>query len=167
MMMETERAGTGYGVFDEDDNDDEDDDCDVQTDDCDVQIYIQREGWHALRCFDCANGARELAQLTYALTMMMMSARERELAHIAVSLMMNLFLKIKIMRFIIKAKASNTIPKLNAIESSPLEVSSTILVVITLVRFATLPPTIITAPTSDNARPSDTNNITISSNLCS
>ena len=45
-------------------------------------------------------------------------------------------------------------PRLSASESSPLEVSRTILVVITLVRLSILPPTIKTAPTSDNALPS-------------
>ena len=43
------------------------------------------------------------------------------------------------------------IPRLNAKDNSPLDVSSTILVVITLVKLSILPPTIITAPTSESA----------------
>ena len=41
----------------------------------------------------------------------------------------------------------------NAIENSPLEVSSTIPVVIVRVKCSILPPTIIIAPTSDNPLP--------------
>ena len=52
---------------------------------------------------------------------------------------------------------SNVNPRLKAIESSPLDVSRTIPVVMVLVTFSILPPTIKIAPTSDNARPSATN----------
>ena len=45
----------------------------------------------------------------------------------------------------------NDIPRLSAKDSSPLDVSRTILVVITLVKLSILPPTIITAPTSESA----------------
>ena len=57
----------------------------------------------------------------------------------------------KINKFIITAINIRDIPKLNAKDSSPLDVSSTILVVITLVKLSILPPTIITAPTSESA----------------
>ena len=53
--------------------------------------------------------------------------------------------------FITNAIDKSVIPKLKAKDSSPLDVSKTILVVITLVKLSILPPTIITAPTSDNA----------------
>ena len=62
-----------------------------------------------------------------------------------------LFLIYKINKFIITAINIKDIPKLNAKDSSPLDVSSTILVVITLVKLSILPPTIITAPTSESA----------------
>ncbi len=51
----------------------------------------------------------------------------------------------------INAMMRSDIPRLRARDSSPLEVSSTILVVITLVKLSILPPTIRTAPTSDSA----------------
>lgn len=54
---------------------------------------------------------------------------------------------------------NNVTPKLRAKFKSPREVSRTILVVITRVLWAILPPTIITAPTSDNALPSPVNNV--------
>ena len=63
----------------------------------------------------------------------------------------NLFLIYKINIFIIKAINISDIPKLNANDNSPLDVSRTILVVITLVKLSILPPTIITAPTSERA----------------
>jgi len=53
--------------------------------------------------------------------------------------------------FITNAMDKSVIPRLNAKDSSPLDVSKTMLVVITLVKLSILPPTIITAPTSDNA----------------
>ena len=53
--------------------------------------------------------------------------------------------------FITKAIDKSVIPKLKAKDNSPREVSKTILVVITRVKLSILPPTIITAPTSDNA----------------
>ena len=53
--------------------------------------------------------------------------------------------------FIINAMLNSEIPRLRANDNSPLDVSKTILVVITLVKLSILPPTIITAPTSDNA----------------
>ena len=63
------------------------------------------------------------------------------------------------------AREISVIPKLNASASSPLDVSSTILVVITLVIFAIFPPTIITAPTSDKALPRPVTIIINNSNL--
>ena len=50
----------------------------------------------------------------------------------------------------------SVIPKLKAIDSSPFDVSRTIPVVIVLVRFSILPPTIIIAPTSDRTLPNAT-----------
>ena len=55
----------------------------------------------------------------------------------------------------INANESNVIPRLRAVGKSPFDVSSTIPVVIVRVRYAILPPTIIIAPTSDNARLND------------
>ncbi len=57
----------------------------------------------------------------------------------------------EINKFIVTAITISDIPKLSANDNSPLEVSRTILVVITLVKLSILPPTIITAPTSDSA----------------
>ena len=54
-------------------------------------------------------------------------------------------------RFIIIAINISDIPKLNAKDNSPLDVSSTMLVVMTLVKLSILPPTMITAPTSESA----------------
>ena len=65
-----------------------------------------------------------------------------------------LFFSKKINKFKIIAIKSNVIPKFNASSKLPRDVSRTMLVVITRVLYAILPPTIITAPTSDNARPS-------------
>ena len=63
----------------------------------------------------------------------------------------NLFLTTKDITFNKIAMNINDIPRLNASDSSPLDVSKTMLVVMTLVMLSILPPTIITAPTSDNA----------------
>ena len=52
---------------------------------------------------------------------------------------------------------NNVIPKLKAIDNSPFEVSSTIPVVIVLVKLSIFPPTIKIAPTSDKALPKPTN----------
>ena len=67
--------------------------------------------------------------------------------------------------FIKIAKRISVKPRLKANASSPREVSRTILVVITLVIFAILPPTIITAPTSERALPSPVMTIINKSNL--
>ena len=48
---------------------------------------------------------------------------------------------------------SKTIPKAMAIPNSPFDVSSAIVVVMTRLTCRILPPTIITAPTSEIARP--------------
>ena len=57
------------------------------------------------------------------------------------------------------------IPKARAKDRSPRDVSNTILDVITLVTWAMLPPTIIIAPTSDNALPSPAMPFTVNSCL--
>src|SRR5574343_386057 len=56
-------------------------------------------------------------------------------------------------RFSKPTTASSTSPKAKASGKSPLLVSSAIAVVITRVKPSMLPPTIITAPTSETARP--------------
>ena len=53
--------------------------------------------------------------------------------------------------FIKREINKSVIPSFNAIERFPLDVSSTIPVVIVRVKYAIFPPTIIIAPTSDNA----------------
>jgi hypothetical protein len=54
-------------------------------------------------------------------------------------------------KFIIIAIKIKEIPKLNANDNSPLDVSRTMLVVIIRVKLSIFPPTIITAPTSESA----------------
>ena len=71
------------------------------------------------------------------------------------------------MRLIIIAMKISDNPRYIANSSSPREVSSTILVVITLDMFDMLPPTMITAPTSDNARPRPVIDTITKSNLVS
>ena len=56
-------------------------------------------------------------------------------------------------------------PRLKAIERSPFDVSTTIPVVIVLVKYEIFPPTIIIAPTSDNALPNATRMFRIMFNL--
>ena len=53
----------------------------------------------------------------------------------------------------IKAINKRIIPKAKAKDKFPLDVSKAIVVVITLVKWSILPPTIITAPTSEIALP--------------
>ena len=71
------------------------------------------------------------------------------------------------MTFIINDIKSKIIPKAKAKGRSPLDVSSAIVVVITLVTWSIFPPTIITAPTSDIARPNPARNIVIKESLLS
>ena len=65
-----------------------------------------------------------------------------------------IFLSIYNNPFIKIDKEINIIPSPRAKDKSPLDVSITIVVVITRVIWAIFPPTIITAPTSANALPS-------------